>query len=508
MHDTPDSSQQPLRQIKHRYAFDAMMMFLYTTIVHVWGLRVYPLGRDYACMASPGDLPFLADRLFAWELGTFGANVVPYHLVNLALLYACMLCIYHFTRFVMRGPAWFGTLAATMFMAMPVHSEAVLNLCGVGDLLPCLVALAALTAYTAPREGKVLDLIALALFALAVVPYGENVGLFLVLVLFELLGVPEGTRRPLRLLPFGVVAVVGWCLNAEVLRASNLDPARMFAPLYFLFYPIGLLPETARQLYVSPWLGWLGATAVVVIVALIYRKARRPAILFGLLGMLAVRLFQGGAAIDPVHMVGGGQLLLANALFNIALAALFRRMMDHPKWRRPVVVITTFICLVLFGLQIRSNRVWACAADQVQAWQARALSLAEEDPDRPVYLAPDCQYDRGAPMCLGEALRHDTPFSESVDTFSLFPMHYPKARNVRITCEHWLFGGVFFRVVGARPIDLVCWPYTFAKENDTSITQDTVLKLYDVKEDSFVISSRPKEGSLPLKEPATVPPLH
>lgn len=511
MQQTNDTPKPPPRKLKHRYAFDAMMMFLYTSVVYVWGLRVYPLGRDYAAMAAPDGLPFLANRLFAWETATFGARPIPYHLVNLVLLYACMLCIYHLTRFVMKGPAWFGTLAATMFMATPAHSEAVLNLSGVADLLPCLAALVALALYTAPRNGGALrryglEGAALLAFALAVLPYRENVGLILVLILFELLAASKETRRIVRLAPFGAVAVAGAVLHRGVFVAANLEPGQMFGPLYFLLYPIGLLPETAARFHTSPWLGWLSAATVLVVVALIYRKARRPILLFGLLGTLAVRLCQGGAPIDPVHMVGGGQLLLANALFNVALAALFWRMMEHPKWRQPVILITTLLCVVLFGLQVRSNRAWQQAGEQVQAWQARAAQLAAADPGHPVYLTPDYQFYRGAPMCLSDALAHDTPFSQTVQTFSMFPLHYPPP-GARIACDHWLFGGAFFRFENVRPIDVVCWPYTFTQQDATSVARDAILKIHEVRKDAFILSSRPKQGKLPLRKPATVPEL-
>ncbi|HEO72116.1 MAG TPA: hypothetical protein ENN80_12715, partial [Candidatus Hydrogenedentes bacterium] len=470
----------PAPQVKHRYTFDAAMMLIYTTVVYIWGLGVHPLGRDYAAMACPEDLPFLVGRLFAWELAAFGTNVVPYRLVNLAVLYACMLLLYHLTRFTLRGPAWYGTLAAVLFMANPVHSEALLNLSGVADLLPCLAALAALTAYAAPqmRSGPVrrqalLLAAALALCVFASLAYRHNAGLVLVIVLYEWLGAPKPSRAAWRTVPFVALGLVTCAMHADMPWLRALDPAALFAPLYLVFYPIGLLPETAATFHDAPWLGWLGAAAVVVVVALIHHKARFPAILFGVLAMLPTRLFQDEAPVDLVHRVGGGSLLLANALFSIAAVALFYRVAHHPKWHRPVVVATTLLCLLFFALEIRSQRAWDHAGEQVRAFQQRAAAQASD----PIGVAPDFRYYCGAPMCFSDAIAHATPFGPRLDATSVLPMHYVRDEGFGVTLEDWQPAGATFRVEGARPIDVATAPYMLCKEGEVQETSETLLRI-------------------------------
>ncbi|MCX5771469.1 MAG: hypothetical protein NTZ09_14540, partial [Candidatus Hydrogenedentes bacterium] len=161
-------------------------MLIYLLIVYAWSLSLYPLGRDYAALADPTSLPPIAGKLFAWEIRAFGGSPYGYHAVNLVLLYGCMMALYRFVRLAIPGPFWLGTLAAALFMANPVHSEAVLNLSGVGDLVPAFLALLALVAYAQHRAGPRgwTGVLALAAFALAVLPYRQNVMLIIVPALY------------------------------------------------------------------------------------------------------------------------------------------------------------------------------------------------------------------------------------------------------------------------------------------------------------------------------------
>jgi len=417
MQQVPEARLKPITG-RRRVFIDALAMAIYLNLVYVWSLNIYPLGRDYAMMAHP-------PRIFAPMVAYFGQWIVPYHVVNLVLLYLCMLCLYAFTRLTVRNPAWLGTLAATLFMANPVHSEAVLNLCGIVDLLPCLLALACLAFYAAaaratnPLNKYSATITALALFALAVWPFSENAFLFFVLVLFERLVLDKKDRRWSRLVPFGMVFVA---VTHNYFLIRNLFDLDMFWSLYLVFYPLGFLPETARLFYEVPWLGWVATVAVVAIIALIYRKARYPVILFGLFSMVALRFYQDDTytLFDPVHMIGGGKLLLPCALFNVALVALFRRIMDRPKWVRPVVMFTTLFALALFVIEIRSVLAWRHATREVRCFQ-------EEVQGRHVSVLPDYQYYRGAPMCLSESVEYKTPFSNPED---IMPMLRLNGENI------------------------------------------------------------------------------
>ncbi len=484
--------------IRHRrYTFDAVMMLLYMSVVYVCALEVHPLGRDYAFLESPGKLPFVADQFFAWEMRLFGAHVLPYHLVNLFILYLCMLCLYHFTRFAMRGPTWFGTLAATLFMANPVHTEAVLNLSGVGDLVACFLALASLAVYAKPGRGPVQMIAALGLFAAAGLPYDVNIGLFLVLVLFEVLCVPDQDRR-LWWFPFFLAA---FCLSlwvhSESITPHNLSPGGTLAPLAVVMYPIGLLPETLQQFRQTPALAWLTGCAIVAAAALIQRKAKRRDLLFGLAAMAAVRAFQGGDRIDLVHMTGGGSLLLANAMFNISLCAMFHRMMDHPKWPRPVVVLTTLLCLAFFGLQIRTNLVWRDTGRYVYEFQTEADRILQDAPGHRLGVLPDFRCYESAPMDLYESIRHDTPFSKVHDAVSLMPLHYRPGPQMQVVLLDWSPRGGMVKVEGVDLIEVVPHEYRLRDIGDTLVTESVAVQLTHRGHDWFAVSLRPITGDLP-----------
>jgi hypothetical protein len=484
-------------QRKHQPFADGVAMLLYLSIVQVWGLWVFPLGRDYDILEKSGHgLPFLADSLFAWEVSAFGAHPLGYHLVNLAMLYGCMLLLYRYTNLVVRGPCWFGTLAATLFMANPVHAEAVLNLSGVGDLTPCLLALATLVAYgsNAFRPGRVKWLASLVLGTLSIVPYAQNVSLGLVLILFEVIALAPEQRIYRRLMPFVLLSFVGVFLRWEELAPQGFSLGQAFAPLYFIFYPIGFLPETARNFHEHPGLAWLAIAAMLLILFLICRKTRRRAIFFGLLAMPAVQLF-ATRPVDPVHLVGGGRLLLANALFNVAFAALFFRIMDHPKWRVTVVSGTTALCMVFFALQIRSNRAWHHAGERVRAFQIEAAELARKTSGEPMGLVPDYRYYRGAPLCLSEAIVHDTPFNKAIPAVSLLPLHYDKPPNMQVSVQKWTPEGGIVVVSGKKPLEVACWPYELSRKGTRIDAGHTFVELLD--DATFTLSVTPKSGTLP-----------
>lgn len=453
---------RPVRAIKHRYAFDATMMALYTIVVYSCAIAVHPLGRDYAFLDSPAKLPLVASQLFAREIMLFGGNPIGYHLVNAALLYACMLCLYHLTRLVLGGPVWYGTLAATLFMSNPVHTESVLNLSGPGDLIPALAALAALALYAAARRGErrrpALIALSWIAFAWAILPYRENAGLIGVVALFEGLVAAKDRRRWVAMIPCAAMTAVAWAGYWEDFHVSGWDLAQQIVPVYFLFYPLGFLPATVALFHEQPWLAWLSAASVAGLLALIYRKARRAGLVFGLFGMLAVVVgracfLPGG--VDPVHLIGGGQLLVANALFNIAAAALFMRMTEHPKWRQPVVFWTTILCLTLFALQVRANLAWRHAGDQVQAFQEQAAAFCAAHPGETVGLLPDYRYYRGAPLCYAEAAAYGTVFSTRLPLMPLLPLHQPATQGLDVRITEETTDAITVLVTGARPLEFL-----------------------------------------------------
>jgi hypothetical protein len=482
---------------KYKGLFDAVSMLLYTVFVYAWGLTAYPIGRDYAAMADPASLPFLVDRFFQWELELFGAHPSLYRAVNMVLMHACMISVHYLVRLVVGGPFWMGTLAAVLFMANPVHSEAMLNLMGPAELWPCLLALVSLWLYAShtlerPRSIKIIA--SWMVFALAVLPYRENVFLVLVFVLLEALIVKRETRSAVRPLPFVGLAAVSVFLNRHVLLIHPFDLGAMFGPLYLIFYPIGLLPETAQRFHEQPWTPWLAFAVIVLAVALIYHKARRPAILFGLFSMLAIRLFQGGHSIDLVHRGGGGELLFATVMFDLALAALFLRIMDHPKWRASIIALTTLFCVLFFGLQIAAARDWAYAGRTVKTFQQQVQARAKKG--KTVGVLPDCQYYETAPLQLSESVRYDTPFSTATALVSLVRLHVDKDRQMSVLVREWSPAGGVVEVRHVEPLDVVPWPYELIRGGKQQ-NAHTEVELLDVGAGGFRLDIGPRGGPLP-----------
>lgn len=462
--------QDPLAS--RRALINTVAMLVYLVVVYAWSLNVWPLGRDYAALASRGaQMPFGARHLFSLEMDLFGAWPVGYHVVNLALLYVSMVLIYHLVGMLVRGAQWLGTLAAVLFMANPMHSEAVLNISAVADLLPFVFALGAVVAYVKYRrtDSLLLLFVSLGLFSVAVLPSPLYAFLVAIPVLYELLIAGREKRRALPVLPFLAVSAVSWFIHAHTL-ADGYVFSKMFTPLYFIFYPIGFLPETARAYHESPWLGWLSGAVVLGVAALICRAAGRRVIVFGLLSMGAVRLFQGYHFIDPVHMTGAGVLLLPNVFFNVSLVALFQRIMSHPKWRKPVVMLTTFLCLFFFSLEIRSIRAWTLAGDIVRTFQSQAAEA-----DGVVGVLPDYQRYAGAPIELAESVRFDTPFSRQVSAISLLPIHYSPV--LRITEE----AGMEYVIQGRPPVAIVPYPYELSSVGGTLKTAGGIVETLAVE---------------------------
>lgn len=472
-------------------------MLLYTTLVYAWAYGLGPLGRDYAALAGGGEgLSPALRALWRWEAAAFGDAAGAYIAFNALLLYASMLLLFQLTNRAVRGPWWFGTLAAVLYMANPVHSEAVLNLSGAVDLVPCLLALAALVAYAvhghAPSAATAAS--AIVLFALAVLVAPDNIALVLVVALWEVLRVDPERRSARRLLPFAALTVVALYVHRHALGAAEYSAAQMWAPLYFILYPIGYLPETVQRFHAYPALGWLSGATVLVIVALIYLKAQRPAILFGLLAVFALRLYPGNRPVDPVHLVGGGQLLLANALLNIALMGLFYRMMDHPRWRIPIISGTTLLVAVFFVLMIRAELAWKEASREVRAFQAQAQQATE-----PVGVLPDYRYYQTAPVCLSESIAYDTPFSRRVPHRSLLPLHkLRKGFDLRI--ERWTPHEGVVSLDRAALQAAAPWPYELAQPAGTLQTNAatvTVLPASPADPARATLRITPRTGTLP-----------
>lgn len=393
-----------VRPVKHPRKTFALAMLVYLLVVHGASINLYPVGRDYAAMAEPARLGGWAATLFAWEVRLFQDNPVPYRLVNLVCLYGIMLAMFFYVRHTARGPWWLGSLAATLLMAHPVKSEAVLYLSGVRELIPALLLLSSLAVYAADvrvcRLWKYL--IALGLGAAAMFANIGNVCLALIVLLHEaLIATPEerNWRRPL---PFLALAVLCAVLDFEGWRALLVEHRVLFPPLHFVVYPIGLLPETVTFFKDHPLLHALSISTEVACFAWIAWKVRHPTLTLGLLAAVIAGYAWCRLPVDPVELTGGGQLLLSAAFLSVALAGFCAAVWRHPKWRRPLVLLTSLLCVLFFALQIREILAWR---ELSQA--TRALHERFERGDRVITYPADLDI-----ASLDDAIRYHTPFSK------------------------------------------------------------------------------------------------
>jgi hypothetical protein len=144
-------------------------------------------------------------------------------------------------------------------------------------------------------------------------------------------------------------------INTSWTRALN--PAGMFFPLTLICYPIGFLPKTMHWLApVLMPISTLGA-GIALFFALRHRHSSCRLLCFAVLAAMVVRLFHGGHAFNPVQAVDGS-MILPISLLLLGLAEICRKIIQHPRWRRPMVFLTSALCLVFFGLQIQVNWTW------------------------------------------------------------------------------------------------------------------------------------------------------
>jgi hypothetical protein len=377
-----------------------LMDAVYLLMVFGWTVFLPPLGRDYAGLAN---------------FAPFGDSAVAYHAVNMALLYLAMVLVFFLTRLATGGPWWLGSVAAVMFMAHPLKAEAVLNLCGMKDLFPAILSLAALLAYGLARRkpGWVVSCLTAVLFAGACLPVSGQGGLLFAVLAWEGSIVPREQRRWNIVPSFLGIAVLGWFLHPPALAGAPLSLTGVFWPMVYLPYPMGLLPENAATLGTQPFLPAIMFAGLALAAFWLARTIRHPAFTFGLLAAAGLAVFGENRVVDPVHLIGGGRMLPAIALFAIALAGAFHRMIHHPAWPKPTVWVTSILCLTLMIMQVQVNLAWNRAATAVYAFRQAAFTAGAQHPGERLAVFPDFRYCDGAPVQFAESVRHTTPFGRA-----------------------------------------------------------------------------------------------
>ncbi len=499
--DMPQSTS-PLSSSRRLIPQFLSMMLVYCALVYAWMPQLHPLDRDYAAMASPESLPWLARTVFAWELHRFGAWPYGYFLVNMLLLYACMVTVFFYTRLAVRGLWWLGSLSAVLLMANPLKSEAVLNLSGVQDLLPAWLALLALLFHALHLRcrGWWTFPWALGMFALAVLPFRMNQALFPVVACTELVLAEKGTRFriPVRLMPFLIITFAAIGTHGIAWRAGLFATPASLLPLWLVFYPIGLLPETAAWLHQFPALAALSGVGIVLMILGVYRISRNAAMLALALGACAWCAWQSTVSVDLVQMSGGGGMIVPMALMSMAFAAICGQIQRHPKWHRPIVFLTTLLCAVFFVLQARSNLAWTQAGAQVRAFQAQAAAATIRHPGETFGVAPDFQYHLGAPVRLSESVRYNTPLGPAIKVMSVLAINHVRDPGLEVRVLEWSATEARIEVRGASPYALAPHPYTLTRVGTQQAFSEVVVFVESVEQDGAIYRVRPTEGALPV----------
>jgi hypothetical protein len=203
--------------------------------------------------------------------------------------------------------------------------------------------------------------------------------------------------------------------------------------------------------------------------------------------MAGMRFLQGGDFVNPVHMLGGGKLLVPNALFNVALVALFYRIAEHPKWRRPIIMMTTLLAVVFFAMQIMFIAHWREASRVVKALQtSAALSAA------PVGIIPDYRAYGGAPVGLSEAISYDTPFSKQIEHVSLLPLDYVPSDEHYVQVTEQPPEAITCRVEASPLIKVVPWPFDLLEPGAVVRTPGAAIEVGELNPTSAVFHIRPE----------------
>ena len=481
---------------------DLAAMAVYLVIVYSPALFVTPLGRDFEAFATGGAvMPTVSRYIFQLFTGLFGANAYLYILANVICLYGTMIALYFLTNKAVRGPGWLGILAGSLYMANPVHTEAVLNLSGMQDLLPALIQLSALAIYVAnlrePSLWKYITSIGLA--TLGTLGFDGAIAVPFAMVLAEICLPDPPRKNRLRLIPAALLLAVGGAHVGRVILAEGFDPIARLRVMAFFLYPIGLLPKTVMDYRDSIFLQCsLGALLIATCAGLAY-AVRHRAFYFGLIASGVALVSTTGAIVDPYHMTGGGKVLVANALFMVGLQALFFRVMAHPKWKSQVVLGTSLLSVIFFVIQLRANLIWGQAGRYVQAFQQEIVIASEQVNGDPIGLLPDFRHYSGAPVALREAVAFDTIFSKKVPVVSVLPLDCDQVADVRYRVTEWSDLGGVIEITGTSLDRLTVYPYPLTKVGDTVTEAGVTMTVESESPESVRIRISSNGAPLPRK---------
>ncbi len=354
-----------------------------------------------AQLVAGGRYRPLTPVLFALETGVFGVNPMMGHLFN-ALWYAALCVVLFFTLRTLLGPARgenaavaISLLAALLFAAHPLHSEAVANIKGRDEiitLLCCLLAWWATLRSLDERRPVLMGLAAIALFLglmakehaigfLAVIPaslwfFRPSIPLHRYAALWPLL---------LAALVFLLIrgAVIGWQMGEAPMEMLNNPFIKVTDGRYLPFTTserwatISYTLLLYLKLLIWPWPlthdyyprhipvmdfthpgVWLGLLLHVVLVVLVIRGLRRRSLFaFAALYYLST-LFILSNILFPVGTTMSERFLFMPSVgFALVLAAA-SRVPENPGLKKSTTLLLLGIMAVWSAVTVVRNPVW------------------------------------------------------------------------------------------------------------------------------------------------------
>jgi len=388
---------------------------LYLLILFGWTLRLGPMGKDF--IRLPEATAGTGHWFFTVFSGWFqGPSVLIPRLAALVLLYGVVGLTFRLTRSVTSGPWWLGSVAAVLFLAHPLKSEAVYTVTGITALADSLLLLSAVWSLEASGQGgpvrKLTGWLVPPLVAWLTGRWWEALVLTAGWAWIRRSAGPGGI---LRVMPAALAILSGGLYHC------SWDPMALFGLLHggrawlLTVWPFGLSPDTARFFEGHP--GWHAAWSLAVwggMILVTWRFAGGTAARLAAL-TLPVCL-AAGARLDFQTFEGGTAYVVPTVLTAMVVAAGFRAQLDHPRFRQRTVAVSTGVCLALMAWHSWLALDWVHADRLLKKGLAEAAGMPDNEP---LAVFPDVWRVGCAPARLAEALRCPPPFCPGREAYAL-----------------------------------------------------------------------------------------
>lgn len=324
-------------------------------------------GTQYNLYRPLLSLSFMLDYSL-WKLNPFG-----YHLTNTLLHITVALCLYWLLNLLFNNPL-LSLLTSSLFVAHPIHNEAVAYISGRADLLAAIFILLALIAYIYSYHLRRLSLYALALISLALAILSKETALIfpLVVLLYHLVTRSKPYIRQI----LGFISLDGLYMAIRILFISTsiaqsqhfYTSLRMLLGFFdaitnylrLLLAPMHLhmaytpKPFTLSNPYV---LGGIAITLSLIVTAYLHRN-KRPLVSFSLLWFFIFLLPVSNIYPLPFYMAEH-YLYLPSIGFFLLIARALSLLYETQKRKVLASILTTILLAGYISLNIKQNNYWS-----------------------------------------------------------------------------------------------------------------------------------------------------